>query len=327
MKKILLIAIGVISLYGCAMQSDLVDLENELRRMKGIVLETQRDVSLLQKSQQSAQQEQLVEQMRENMAKFGGETKDMLEMLQKNQADFEIRFDQLATDVQVIQGRLEENNHRLSELSEGIDDQEAAIQELSRKIDIIEARMGDDQRGSDRILLPGKDVESDKGVRPVKPDTSPMLPVAPSPLPPPQSLKPPSVSPSEGTGTTPIAPSDLYNQAYKDYMAGNYDLAISGFSNYLSQIPSGSLAPNALYWIGESYYSKGDYTKAVTAFESVTIDYPKSEKIVGALLKMGYSYEKMGNKEMSVVYFKKVIEQFPYSQEASLAKVKLTELK
>lgn len=302
MKKILLIPIAVLSLYGCAMQSDLVDLENEVRRMKGILLETQRDVSNLQKSQRSTEQEQLMEQMKGEMAKIGGENRDMLDMLQKNQADFEVRFEQLAIDVQVIQGNIEENSHRLSELSASIDDQEAAVQELSRKMDIIEAKMTESPPPDQSALSPSG----------LSPGSPPGLPAGHSP---------------EDTGTITTAPSDLYNQAYKDYLAGNYDLAIAGFSNYLYQTPTGNLAPNALYWVGECYYSKGDYVKAVTAFESVTIDYPKSDKVVGALLKMGYAYEKMGNKDMAIVYLKNVVERFPYSDEARWAKVRLTELK
>lgn len=329
MKKILLIGAGLLTLSACAMQSDFIDLENEVRRMKGIVMETQRDVALLQKTQQSGRQEQVMEQMRKEMAKFGGESREMLDILQKNQADFEVRFNQLTTDIQVIQGNLEENSHRLSELSESMDDQEAALQELSRRMEAVESRKDEPQRGEGMILLPGKDVGSDKAVKPSKPDTAAVPPAAqplprvPAPQPPPE----PAPEPDIDGGSRAISPSDFYNQAYKDYLAGNYDLAISGFSNYLRQSPAGNLAPNALYWIGESYYSKGDYPKAVTAFESVTIDYPKSDKVAGSLLKIGYAYEKTGNKEMAAVYLKKVIEQFPYSDEAKLAKVKLTELK
>lgn len=327
MSKTFVIAmlwIWILTSYGCAMQADMVDLENEVRRMKGIVLETQRDISLLQRPQRPVPQEQTMVQMRESMAKLGGEAKEMVESLQKNQANYEIRFDQMATDVQVMQGKLEENNHRLSEMSEDVDDQERTVQELSRKVDILEAKVLESQRGQDKILLPGQDVDPGKTGKPVvKPEPQIKPPVAP---PPPQPEQPAPALPAEGNGVSTAAPSDLYNQAYKDYMLGNYDLAIAGFSDYLRQSPDGNLAPNAVYWIGECYYSKGDYAKAVAAFESVAIDFPKSNKVVGALLKMGYSYEKTGNKETATAYFKKVIEQFPYSDEARLAKVKLTEL-
>lgn len=346
MVKLLMIIVWVLSVFGCAMQSDMIDLENEVRRMKGILLETQRDVYLLQqKPQQPVEQEQMMAQIRENMEQVGGEARDMMDMLQRNQAEFEARFDLLTTDVQVMQGKLEENNHRLGELSQEIDDYDRALEDLSRRIEIMETKMRETQRGQDKILLPGKDVVGpDSEVRPVRPDTSTAPPVA-SPAPPsavspvtPPATPPsaplqtqPSPSPPEpppaDIATTAMAPSDMYNQAYKDYMLGNYDLAITGFSGYLRQSPAGNLAPNALYWIGECYYSKGNYRMAVQTFDSVTVDYPKSAKVVSALLKIGYSYEKIGDKEMAAVYFRKVVEQFPYSDEAKLAKVRLTELR
>ena len=214
-------------------------------------------------------------------------------------------------------------------MSEGLYDQDKIVQELSRKMDILEAKVREAQRGQDKILLPGQDVDPGKTGKPVakpEPQIKPLVVLPPAALPPSQPEQPAPALPAEGTGVSTAAPSDLYNQGYKDYMLGNYDLAIAGFSDYLRQSPDGNLAPNAVYWIGECYYSKADYAKAVAAFESVTIDFPRSNKVVGSLLKMGYSYEKTGNKETAMAYFKKVIEQFPYSDEAKLAKVKLTEL-
>lgn len=290
MRKILILAIGIcmMSVSGCAMQADMIDMENELKIMKGMLLETQRDVSTLQKAQQVQKQEPSAEQMKEMTAKAGDEVKDSVDKLQKNQADFEIRFDQVSTDVQVIQGNLEENSHKIMEFSENMDNQNAALEELTRKLEAVEARLN-----TALSAAPGAPAEDKKD-----------------------------------TVTAPaVTPSDIYNQAYKDYLAGNYDLAITGFTNYLSQVPDGNLAPNSVYWIGESYYSKGENQNAVNQFKKVIDGYPKSEKLAGALLKMGYAYEKMGNMEMAKVYLKKVIEQFPNTQEASHAKVKLAELK
>lgn len=282
----LLIVSTIITISGCAMQSEFVDLENEVNRMKVILLQAQREVSELQKSQQPQQDDHIAVEIKEQFAKMDSQNTGSMDMLQKNQADFENRFTQLATDVQVIQGSVEENTHRMAELTENSDDHDAAVQEMSRRLDNLEAI----------VTPPGQ-----------------------------PTVHSPAVTPSGGAAAS--TPSELYNQSYKDYMSGNYDLAIEGFYNYLRQLPTGNLAPNALYWIGECYYSKGDYAKSVTVFESVTIDYPKSYKIVSALLKMGYGYEKLNNNDMAKLYFKKVVEQFPYSPEASLAKVRLTELK
>lgn len=291
MKRILVLALGVLlmSVSGCAMRADMIDMGNELKIMKGMLLEMQRDVTHLQKSQQTQEQERLSGQLKEKTEKSQGEIKETLEAIQKNQADFEIRFDQLSTDVQVIQGSLEENSHKMMEFSENMDNHDASVDELTRKIEAIEARLNEGTTSAPKPL-------SDN-------------------------------STNTGTSAHSSTPPEMYNQAYKDYIAGSYDLAITGFTNYLKQAPDGNLAANAVYWIGESYYSKGDYQNAVDNFRKVTDEYPKSYKIVGALLKMGYAYEKMGNKEMSSNYLKKVVEKFPNTQEASLAKVKLGELK
>lgn len=293
MRKVLIFAAGImmIAVSGCAMQTDMLNLENEVKVMKGMLLEMHRDVSQLQKTNTVQQQERSGEQIKKETERSAmyersaGENKDAIEALQKNQANFEVRFDQLATDVQVIQGSLEENSHKILEFSENMDNQDAAVEELTRKVELMESKL--------------KEISADTGK--TSPDHNLPQPAAP--------------------------PSDLYNQAYKDYIAGNYDIAITGFTNYLSQAQDGNLAPNAMYWIGESYYSKGEYDNAVKQFRKVTDEYPKSDKVAGALLKIGYVYEKMGNKEMTTIYLKKVVDQFPNSQEASLAKVKLGEIK
>src|SRR3972149_4272737 len=299
MKKLLFIVVLIFSVTGCAMQSEFVDLENEVNRMKVILLQTQRDVSTLQsKGDETAESD-----IQERFSKIESQSAGTIDMLQKNQADFEGRLTQLATDVQIIQGGVEENTHRLTELTESSDDHSAAIQEITRRLDKLEALREEGNKQQDTTIIPAPPV-TQAGQQPVQ--STPVIPSG---------------------STSASTPSDLYNQAYKDYMAGHYDPAIEGFYSYLRQMPTGNLAPNALYWIGECYYSKGDYTKSVTVFESVTIDYPKSDKVAGSMLKMGYGYEKLGNKDMAKLYFKKVAEQFPYSQESSLAKVRLTDIK
>lgn len=303
MKKLIFaVVVLIFSVSGCAMQSEFVDLENEVNRMKVILLQAQRDVSTMQQAQQAQNDDKIIN---ERFGRLESQNAGTMDMLQKNQADFEGRLTQLATDVQIIQGGVEENSHKVTELTESSGDHDAAIQEMSRRLDNLEAGRGDGVKQQDSTLTP-----------------TPAPPITQAGQRPSQ----PTAAKASG-GAALSSPSDIYNQSYKDYMAGHYDPAIEGFYNYLKQSPTGTLAPNALYWIGECYYSKGDYTKSVTVFESVTIDYPKSDKVAGALLKMGYGYEKLGNNDMARLYFKKVAEQFPYSQEASLAKVRLSELK
>ena len=53
----------------------------------------------------------------------------------------------------------------------------------------------------------------------------------------------------------------------RDKSAGNADLAIEQFQNYLKWFGSTDLAPNAQYYIGEIKYLRGDLDGALMAFE------------------------------------------------------------
>lgn len=121
-------------------------------------------------------------------------------------------------------------------------------------------------------------------------------------------------------------PAQLYNSAYEDYMRGNYDLAIQGFSEYLRRYPETELADNALYWIGECHYSKKDYDKAIETFTQLLNTYKTSDKAAAALLKKGFAYLEKGDKSQAVINLQYVVFEYPASPEASLAKERLARL-
>lgn len=127
--------------------------------------------------------------------------------------------------------------------------------------------------------------------------------------------------------TAPTADSALtYQDAYRDYQRGNYDLAISGFEDFLKQSPNSQLADNAAYWIAESLFSQKKYREAIKQFDSVVTKYPKSDKVAGSLLKKGYAYIAVGERAQGVVQLQYVIHEHPASQEAALAKQRLKQL-
>ncbi|MFN3412690.1 MAG: tol-pal system protein YbgF [Thermoanaerobaculum sp.] len=127
-------------------------------------------------------------------------------------------------------------------------------------------------------------------------------------------------------GAQPSEPAQLYNSAYEDYMRGNYDLAIQGFSEYLRRYPETELADNALYWIGECHYSKKDYDKAIDTFTQLLNSYKTSDKAAAALLKKGFAYLEKGDKSQAVINLQYVVFEYPASPEASLAKERLAKL-
>lgn len=133
-------------------------------------------------------------------------------------------------------------------------------------------------------------------------------------------------APAQAAGAQPSEPAQLYNSAYEDYMRGNYDLAIQGFSEYLRRYPETELADNALYWIGECNYSKKDYDKAIDTFTQLLNTYKTSDKAAAALLKKGFAYLEKGDKSQAVINLQYVVFEYPASPEATLAKERLAKL-
>lgn len=139
-------------------------------------------------------------------------------------------------------------------------------------------------------------------------------------------------TPSVGEVTVPAPPVsaedplDVYNAAYRDYQRGNFDLAISGFQEYLRDNASSDLADNAAYWVGESLFSQKKYREAIAQFDDVVNRYPRSDKVPGALLKKGFSYISLGERAQGIVQLQYVVHEHPTSQESALARQRLRQL-
>jgi len=87
---------------------------------------------------------------------------------------------------------------------------------------------------------------------------------------------------------------ELYNQALKDCLSGNYSPAIEAFNHILKYPKNHSLKDNAQYWLAECYYAQKDYERALYEFENVKKNFPKSNKLFDADIKIAYTYFKLG---------------------------------
>jgi tol-pal system protein YbgF len=124
-------------------------------------------------------------------------------------------------------------------------------------------------------------------------------------------------------GLIDVDPKQLYDNAYLDLTKGKYDLAITGFSNYLKYFPETEQADNAQYWLGECYYAKKNYTKAAIEFHKVLENYSTGDKVPSALYKLGLSLLELKSVGQANKYFQELIDKYPDTQEAKLAKEKL----
>lgn len=203
-------------------------------------------------------------------------------------ADAGARSDQLSTDIQLIQGKLEENNYRISDLAQKIDDRGFKISELASRVDDLDSRMQAQATGA--------------------------------------AASAPSATAKEQRPAARVEPSEAYRQAKGDYDKGNFELALAGFQNYLVQFPDASQADNAQYWIGECHYSLKEFKKAIEAFTTLISTFPKSDKVAGARLKIGLSYLSQKNNAKAREALNKVVAEHPGTKEADIAKSRLQKL-
>ncbi len=230
------------------------------------------------------------EDIQKRLSMLEANTKGTLDV-QKVMADYGAKTDQLTTDIQLLQGKLEENNFHIADLAQKLDDRSFKITELSARIDELEAKVK---------RLSGEPASSSTGTAAEKDKKS--------------------VDKAAG-------PSEAYRQAMNDYNSGNFDLALAGFQNYLAQFPEASQADKVQYWIGECHYAKKEFGKAIEAFLAVIKTYPKSDKVAGAKLKIGYSYLNENHIDKAKEWLHRVTREYPGTKEAQLAKDKLRKIK
>lgn len=130
-------------------------------------------------------------------------------------------------------------------------------------------------------------------------------------------------TPSEGAA---MEPDQVYSSVYNDYLMGNYELAIAGFQDFLSNYPDSEYSDNASYYLGVCYQEKGRYEQAIQAFDQVINLYPKADKTPPAYYKKAFALEQLQMNGEAIETRKKLATIFPDSQEAVLALQELERL-
>ncbi|MCK9418597.1 MAG: tol-pal system protein YbgF [Nitrospirae bacterium] len=275
-KPFLAITSFLLLLAACVPQAEIVKISTDMSEQREDTRATKDQVMYLQK----------------RLDILDANVKGTVDM-QKALADYGAKSDQLSTDIQILQGKLEENNFRIAEVAQKLDDKSVKIAELNVRIEELEAKVRLSNAGTPMAATVQSGTASDSHKK--------------------STLK-------------TIEPSEAYRQAKNDFDKGNYDLALAGFQNYIVQFSDTSLAAGAQYWIGECYASKKDFTRAIEAFGLVITSYPRSEKVPGAKLKIGLSYLNAKNTEKAREYLNKVIKEHHGTAEADIATDRLSKI-
>lgn len=146
-------------------------------------------------------------------------------------------------------------------------------------------------------------------VPPTEPSGEPAIPGAEPAAPPVVTVPPAGVSPQR-----------MYDNAWADYTAGHYDLAVLGFETFVKMFPRNDLADDAQVNIGHSLYGAGKHQDAIAALQKVISDYPQSNSVPAAYYKLGLSYQALKQDDLARKAFDVVMKNYPATAEASLAK-------
>ena len=114
--------------------------------------------------------------------------------------------------------------------------------------------------------------------------------------------------------------------AFADFLAGNYELAMEGFKEYIDNFPTSPRAAEAQLSIGDSYYNQQKFEQAIIEYDFLLQKYPDSDKTVGALYKKGLALAAMDQTQDALTYLRQVVSDYPDSAEAVSAQQKIDEL-
>ena len=134
-------------------------------------------------------------------------------------------------------------------------------------------------------------------------------------------------APAGGTPTVGQSPQKTYDSANADYMAGQYDLAIIGFQEFIKAFPKSELADDAQVSICNAYLQDHKDQQAVDACDLAIRMYPNTNSIPVAYYRKGLALSNLKNVAAAREAWETVVKNFPDSFEATLARQGLERLK
>jgi len=203
-------------------------------------------------------------------------------------ADEKLLVETLTNDLRVVREKVDDNNVRVGSLSQEVD----ALRQLV-------------QQALARLTAPAGVESGAPGV------------VQGGAVPPPAT---------SGAAASGASPTKVYEQAFGDYAAGLWDLAIDGFEGFLKDFPTATQAPDAQFYIGRAYLNDAKYDKAVEAFDKVTRNYPMNKNVSDAYTLKGIALQALKQNDRAREAWDYVIKTFPDTPAATMARQRMQQL-
>ena len=123
-----------------------------------------------------------------------------------------------------------------------------------------------------------------------------------------------------------VSPQRLYDLAWGDYVGAQYNLAISGFENYIRTFPGPSRPATRSTSSARATTSRGCTARRSTAFDRGISDYPNSKRIPDMYFKRGMALNALGQTDRARESWEYVVKTFPNSDAGRLARQRLDQL-
>lgn len=248
-----------------------------------------------------------------------------IRMLQEQQQQLQQMLGGLADTLKTVTAKIDEQS---AATRKAFADQKLIVDNLTEGVRVLREKADDTN-----VRLSSMTQELEAVRQAIASMPAPSAGVAPSQPPAPgdpvgtgQATAPAQARPPAAGGTL-ISPQRMFDSAEGDYAAGQYDIAIIGFTTFINTFPTSDKADDAQLKIGNSLYASGKYGEAVAAFQKVISNYPSSDSVPGAYYKLGQTYEALKQLDLARRAFETVMQKYPNASEAFLAKQRLDSFK
>ncbi|WP_425598813.1 tol-pal system protein YbgF [Tahibacter aquaticus] len=246
----------------------------------------------------------------------------------KGNVDMVNQIQALQTEVQQLNGLVEQLRHQLDETKERNKQQYG---DLDSRLGRLEGGGGGAAPASapaNNGQLQDIQLNAPAGAASTlpPPSTDPALDLGGASSTPSHTPEPAAVPPPASPRFDPAAEKAGYDEAFAALKDGRYAESARRFQAFIDAYPNSELTANAYYWLGESYYVTQNYRVSLDTFQTLLKTYPDSQKAPDAMLKTGYCQYELKQWEPAKATLTRVVQKYPDTTVARLAQGRLRAL-
>lgn len=274
------------------------------------------DIRMLQ--EQTQQLQNLIGQIAESIKAVNTRLDEQTNAQRKAFADQKLLIDALTNDLRVVREKVDDNNVRISSLTQELDQLRQMMQQAPAPAVIAPTAATPGAPATPGTAQPATGAPAPAGI-PAGGTSTTGTPA--------QTGTSAPATPPPAAATLGMSPQRYYDMAWSDYTAGQWELAIQGYGEYIRAFPKSDLADDAQVQIGRCYVMEGEYAKAVDAFDTAIRTYPTGDKIADAYYLKGLAQQTMKQPDAARQAFEFLLKTYPDSPAATLARQRLEQMK